>query len=316
MTEKKLLVLCNSLLGLPALDALLRQGVVAGVGLPALDHEATERLLARLAQSPEVPVQRFEKLGLKTALESWVLYHQPDAVLVFTFPWRIPVTVLELPRQGFLNFHFGLLPQYRGADAIFWTIRNREAAGGITVHRMEAGFDTGPVADRLEVPLSTEDTYGMYLAKLAAAGAGLALQVATALSGANAELSLVPQDEALAVSHPTPSLPHLLISWDEPANQVRALIKAANPWNKGAYTGIRQMPLRITEATALDYPDLPEAQAGTIMHADPQQGIFVRCGDGRLLRLDILCLEEGFCTGAQFAGMGIRAGERFEMPSI
>jgi methionyl-tRNA formyltransferase len=82
--------------------------------------------------------------------------YRPDLLLVFGFNWRLPREVLELPRLGVLNVHPSALPRYRGPSPVLWAIRNGDPRFmGVTVHRMTARFDAGPVlaqVDDIPVP--------------------------------------------------------------------------------------------------------------------------------------------------------------------
>ena len=78
---------------------------------------------------------------------------QPDLVVCMGFPWRIPPDALAVPRLGWLNGHPSLLPEHRGPLPIAWAIRAGEADVGITFHRMDAEFDTGPIVSQRSFPL-------------------------------------------------------------------------------------------------------------------------------------------------------------------
>lgn len=68
-----------------------------------------------------------------------------DLLVVYGFNWKLPASVLGTPRLGVLNIHSSLLPRYRGPAPVLWAIRNGDAEIGLTVHRMDERFDTGPV---------------------------------------------------------------------------------------------------------------------------------------------------------------------------
>ncbi len=308
----KLAILANSHLALPTLHDLLQQGVVAGVGVPATGEEAPERV-AGLSAAAGVPVGRFTKAALAAELADWLAAVQPTAVLVMTFPWRIPMATLALLPNGWFNTHFAPLPTYRGPEPLFWLIRNGETAGGVTIHRMTAALDRGPVVAQQAVPLSPTDTHGLHQAHLAGAAVGLVRHLTAALYNPSAPLPEHPQDEARAHYWPRPSLPDLCIKWTNSATAIGRLIRAANPWNRGAFATLRGQPIRVLAATALPAPKkpvFPPIPPGTVVSADPTAGVAVVCGDGLHLRLDIVALEEGYFTGAQLVGLGIRPGEK------
>lgn len=82
--------------------------------------------------------------GLGVALRGYDL----DLVVCYGFSWRLPRSVLRIPRYGVLNIHSSMLPKYRGPAPVLWAIRNGDTQLGLTVHRMDEDFDTGPVLAR------------------------------------------------------------------------------------------------------------------------------------------------------------------------
>ncbi|WP_433700811.1 methionyl-tRNA formyltransferase [Nocardiopsis sp. CA-288880] len=99
--------------------------------------------------------------GLARALESY----RPDLVIVFGFAWRLPRSVLDIPRHGVINVHVSMLPGYRGPAPLLWAIRNGDRTGGVTVHRMDEDFDTGNIlAQKGGIPLTDDITWSSYCA--------------------------------------------------------------------------------------------------------------------------------------------------------
>ncbi|WP_338056120.1 methionyl-tRNA formyltransferase [Saccharopolyspora spinosa] len=93
--------------------------------------------------------------GLATALSGYC----PDLVVVYGFSWKLPETVLRLPRYGVINVHTSLLPRYRGPAPVLWAIRNGDADMGVTIHRMDGEFDTGNIiVQRGGIPLDDDIT--------------------------------------------------------------------------------------------------------------------------------------------------------------
>ncbi|MGI4873116.1 MAG: methionyl-tRNA formyltransferase [Janthinobacterium lividum] len=306
----QLAVLISSALGLPALHALAAQGAVAGVAVPRLPQAPDEAdQLAQAAAGLGLPVVRLARQGLTAALTSWLAALQPAAVLVFTLPWRVPAAVLALPPLGFLNFHFAALPGYRGPEPLFWQLRNGEAAGAVTVHRMDADFDTGPVLLAEPVPLGPADTHGLHRAQLAIRGGAVALRLLASLRGEAPALTPQPQDETRARYWPRPTLADVCVRWDEPARAIDQLVRAANPWNRGALATLRGQPLRLLGTTPHSAANTGPAVPGTVLQADAATGLWVACGPGEAIRLDMVALDEGYFTGAQLVALGIGAGE-------
>src|SRR5688572_11570141 len=140
----RIVALANHMLAIPALRFLAAQGWLKGVVSIEKVHDYSLQVEA-LSAGDGIPFLRVGRHELSEKLKDWLESKEPDIVFVFTFSYKIPEPLFDIPRFGFYNFHFGLLPRYRGADPVFWQIRNGESNGGITVHRMDKNFDTGPI---------------------------------------------------------------------------------------------------------------------------------------------------------------------------
>lgn len=278
-------------MALPALQYLLQAGLVQAVGIPDIVHDATNDI-RQLCLHFNRQADIFSKKDLAASLNNWVKQHQPDVILVFTFPWKIPSSCLPVPRKGYFNFHFGLLPQYRGADAIFWQIRNREPYGGISVHKMDNGFDTGGLLHIEKVAIDKNDTYGMHMAKLGMVNVPVVQKVLKLLQ---MDMAVAAQPAGNARYHPKPGINDILIDWrNQTAEEVHALVNACNPWNKGAYTRLGQNAFRVTCASCID--DCQPGDPGQILSVD--NGIVVACAQGTNLKIEAVTLEEGIYTAA------------------
>lgn len=312
----KAALLTNSKLSIPALNIFAERGLLAAVAIPSGKGSAEELdHITYTAAQYQVPVQSFTAQDMASAFSDWLNAHKPDVVFVFTFPFKIPPGALSIPPQGFINFHFGLLPAYRGADAIFWQMKNRERAGGISVHKMTERLDRGPLYLVHKVPLLPSETYGSHLLKLSVEVIQVAEKILQGLQSGTLEATA--QDEAQAAYYHRPQLEDVMIDWHKPAADIIALVNAANPWNKGAVTCINQYPVKIIAVSVS--PETPPANVppGTIVKADQKFGCQVICGSGELIILDILYCNDSFITGAQFVQLGVSPGMQFEkLPEI
>jgi len=305
----RIAILCNDRLALPAINALLSSGRVVAVAMADKTSE-THLLVQRLCRDTNTPFQLFRKNDFGRALILWLHAFHPDVVLVKTFPWKIPLAALSLPEHGFINFHYAPLPAWRGPNPLFWMIRNRAQVAGISVHRMDEHYDTGPLLLQLPVPLQADISFGILYTQLAYAGVNatsiLLQQLATGTARA------VPQDHRKAKWYPRPAAADLMIDWHTmPAASILSLVKACNPWNKGAATTWKGWTFGITEA-ALWAADqhIQDTAAGTIVALDAEQGLIIACADGRLIRVGVIYTEEGFFEGHQLALFGIRQYEQ------
>ncbi|MFL5311282.1 MAG: methionyl-tRNA formyltransferase, partial [Myxococcales bacterium] len=118
------------------------------------DIDAASRVLASLPPGMDLLLP-----GSARDLGDTLVGYRPDLMVVFGFNWRLPREVLDLPRFGVLNVHQSALPRYRGPAPVLWAIRNGDPTIGVTVHRMDEGFDTGPVMEQVDdVPLPEDAT--------------------------------------------------------------------------------------------------------------------------------------------------------------
>lgn len=204
----------TGMFSLYVLDGLLRAGVeVVAVALPALRGRAGQpplllprRTLARgiilaggaprtildLAAEREIPVLELGGPDVPDALARLDF----DAIVVACFSRRLPASLLRLPRLGCLNVHPSLLPKHRGPDPLFWIFHDGDETGGVTVHLMDEGFDTGPIVLRETLPLTDDMTAAMLDLVCARSGGVLLARALAALDAGT--LQPQPQDAAYA----------------------------------------------------------------------------------------------------------------------
>ena len=93
----------------------------------------------------------------KHAIEPLLRAYEPDLMLCWGFPWKIPQAALEVPRLGSVNQHPALLPRHRGPIPLAWTVREGDSLWGSTWHRMEAELDTGNLLAQGSIPVEDDD---------------------------------------------------------------------------------------------------------------------------------------------------------------
>jgi methionyl-tRNA formyltransferase len=93
----------------------------------------------------------------KHAIEPLLRAYQPDLVMSWGFPWKIPLGALQVPRLGSINCHTAMLPRHRGPIPLAWAIREGDGQYGVTWHRMDAELDTGPILAQAPVPMDDTD---------------------------------------------------------------------------------------------------------------------------------------------------------------
>ena len=175
---------------------------------------------------------------------------QPDVIVVVAFGQILPKEILDIPRLGCVNVHASLLPKFRGAAPIQWSIIDGEEVTGVTTMLMDAGLDTGDMLLKAEIPMDPKETGGSLHDKLATVGGELLEKTLIGLEAG----TIVPekQDDSQAGEYARmldKELGH--IDFNQPAVVIERLIRGLNPW-PSAYTYIDGKTLKIWEAEVLD----------------------------------------------------------------
>jgi methionyl-tRNA formyltransferase len=297
----------------PALEAVVAAGhqVLAAITQP--DRPAGRGLAAaaspvkQAASRLGIPVLQPASLKTTQAQEE-IRGLAPDVLVVAAYGLILPQSVLDLPRLGAINIHASLLPRWRGAAPIHRALLAGDRETGISIMRMEAGLDTGPVLLREAVTILPDDTAGTLHDRLAALGARL---VVAALDGlARGTLTATPQP-AVGVTYAAKLEKHeARIDWARPAADIERQVRAFNPF-PGATARVRGAEVKIWRTAVADGAGEPGAVLAT-----GHGGITVGCGAGAL-RLEELQRAGGRRLAARefLRGFPLAAGERFESPA-
>ena len=259
-----------------------------------------------------VPFKRFLKNELKTGFREWLTAEQPDLVLVFGCAYKIPEELFTIPKLGFYNIHFSLLPAYRGRNPLFWQLKNGEQVGGITIHKMVEGFDAGPILIQKEMQIFPGENHGLLSGRLSLASVSFIDQALFKLEKENGTALTGQNEDALSYA-PEPTVNDLRINWEtQSAKEIENLVNATNPDYGGAITLFRGQLFRIFEVSPAELPHDTVYTPGTIVHSDVNYGVFVACKDSKFLKIGIAQLPEGYLSGFKLAQTGIAAGECFQ----
>jgi len=185
-----------------------------------------------------------ERLRAPEAMEqlrAWA----PDVIVVAAFGQILRPDVLDLPKFGCVNIHASLLPRWRGAAPIQAAILAGDAETGVTIMKMSAGVDTGPLLSQRSIPILSEDTAGSLFGKLSHFGAELLLETLPLyLSG---KIQPQPQDDSRATYAPMLKKEDGLLDFTRPAEELARRVRAMNPW-PGAFMLWQDAPLKIQRA--------------------------------------------------------------------
>lgn len=216
---------------------------------------------------------------------------KPDLIVVVAFGQILSQKILDIPRFGCINVHASMLPKYRGAAPIEWSIIRGETVTGVTTMQMNAGLDTGDVLLASEVKITDEMILPELRERLMTTGADLLLKTLYLLQ--RGELQPVKQDDSLSTYAPLLKKDTGLIDWQKPARDVHNLIRGLYG---SAFSTLNGLKLKIFRSRLVDV-QLP-LTAGQVK-IDGQR-LFVGTGDGALEILELQAPNSKKLSAADF----------------
>lgn len=173
----------------------------------------------------------------------------PDCCPVVAYGALLPTEVLDIPRHGWINLHFSLLPAWRGAAPVQAAIAAGDEITGASTFRIETGLDTGPVYGVVTERIGVTDTAGALLDRLADSGAALLEQTLDGIE--DGTLQAVPQPADGISYAPKITVEAAQVRWDQPALAVGRAIRALTPfpgaWTTVAGTRLKLGPVELAE---------------------------------------------------------------------
>jgi methionyl-tRNA formyltransferase len=302
------------LAAVPALDALVDAGHEVALVVTQPDRPAGR---GRSVLPPPVRERAVER-GLSIVQPSGVRGPEfleqlraaaPEALVVVAYGRILPKAVLDVAPRGAINLHFSLLPAYRGAAPVQWSLARGETRTGATTMRMNERMDEGPILLQETVAIEEGEHAPQLTMRLARIGARLLVATLEGLArGEIAPREQEPEGVSLA------PLLDRSDGWVDPALPARAIegrIRGFDPW-PGAWVSCRGRSLRWVEGVALD--STPHSAAPGTVLAVSAAGIEIGCGDGSVLRVSAVQPEGGRVLSARDAvnGRRIGVGDRVE----
>lgn len=233
--------------------------------------------------------------------------YNADIMVVAAFGQLLPKSILDMPKYGCINVHASLLPKYRGAAPIQWSVINGDPVTGVTIMQMDVGMDTGDMIATREVVIGEEETGGGLFDKLAEVGAKLCVDTMIEIENGTATRTPQNHDEATHVSMISKELGN--VDWNKSAVEIERLIRGLNPW-PSAYTQLAGKTFKLWKAKVVkeDTDKMP----GTIVRVG-KDCLDVQTGSGLLSLLEVQLegkkrmevdaflrgyqVEEGTCLG-------------------
>ena len=291
------------------------------VAIPTLEWlRNSKHDLALVISRPDSAVGRGRQLSL-SPVSSWakangIELYQPskatdfdqrladfDLVITIGYGLILPQLLLKQPKFGFINLHFSLLPELRGAAPVQRAIIEGMKETGVTVFQLDAGMDTGPVFIQQKFQIVPGTTSGELLSNLAALGPELIEKTLVAIESG---IAPIPQESSKATMAPKLSKAEAQIDWETKSHALVNKILGFSP-NPGAVAKFRGEVLRITNAQVGDI-DLPKGQ---VRQADGR--VYVGTADGSIELLTVTPAGKRNMSAAAWAnGARFGDGESFE----
>ena len=216
--------------------------------VPTLEALVKEHNVTAVVTQPDKPKGRGKKMMFSAvkekALEYGLTVYQPekvkdsdfvqvlkelapDIMVVVAFGQILSEEILNIPKYGCINVHGSLLPEYRGAAPIQWSIIHGREYGGVTTMYMAKGLDSGDMILKAQEKIRDDDTYGSLYDRLSVIGADLLIKTLELIE--SGEAPRTPQNEAEATAAPMITREMERINWNDRADNIVNLIKGLNP---------------------------------------------------------------------------------------
>jgi len=267
---------------IPSLDMLVKEGydVVAVVTQPDKPKGRGNKMcpppVKEYAIEHGIEVLQPDKVKTEEFAEK-IKEINPDLLVTAAYGKILPKSVLDIPKFGCINVHGSLLPKYRGAAPIQWSIINGEKVTGITTMYTDVGMDTGDMLVKAEIEITEDMTAGELHDKLSVLGADVLKETLLKLKAGT--LERIPQSDSEATYAPMMTKEIGCIDWTKSSREIHNLVRGTNPW-PGAYTSYDGKKMKVWMTSVIS-EDENNSKAGTILKVG-KDGIVVACGLGKL----------------------------------
>ena len=308
----KVILMGSGALACPLLEGILAAGrddLVAVVTQPdragGRGLQCQSCVVKTLAQSRGLPVFTPENAS-DDAFVAQLAALKPDVAVVACYGQFLKKNLLAVPRIGTINVHPSLLPKYRGASPLQWTLANGETETGVTVLHVTPKMDAGDILAQEKYPIAPDDDFGSLEPKLAAKGAELLVRVLDAFRAGRTQGT--PQDDAQATFARKLAKEDGLVDWSLPAEAIRNQLRGFAPW-PGAYTFLPGGILLKLHAVQVE-AGAAGAVSGTVLKAG-KTGPLVAAGHGALRLTQVQPAGKKSMPGAAFlCGHKLAVGAR------
>ena len=209
----------------------------------------------------------------------------PDVICVVAYGKILPKEVLEIPKYGCINVHGSLLPKYRGAAPIQWSILNGDKTTGVTTIYMDEGMDSGDMILKKEVEIGENETTGELWDRLSKIGADLLVKTLKEIENGTAPREKQSNEFTMA---PMLSKDMAEINWQEQsAEQIKNLVRGLNPI-MGAYTFVNNKKIKLWKVEVKPINQkFKDFENGSVLLADSKNGLELKAKDGTIKVIEL-----------------------------
>ena len=251
----KVVIASSSPVAIPLISVLNASNTHQLLGLLTNPDKATGRgmhvvanELATWAESLGLNIQKPENNDeIKKVIENI----KPEIVITISYGRIIPLELLEIPKSGWINVHFSLLPRWRGAAPVQWAILTGDKQTGITVFKLDKGMDTGPVYLEQATPINDDENSDELLKRLSQIGSDLAIKSLELISEG---VTPKPQASIGITLAPKISKNHGKIDWTQSSDQVVNRFRALSS-NPGVWSLLGELRIKIDALVASSLVD-------------------------------------------------------------
>lgn len=239
----------------------------------------------QVAVEKGIKVLQYNKIRLEGVEDLKAL--NPDIMVTCAFGQILSQEIIDIAPKGIINVHASILPKYRGAAPIQWSIINGDSETGVTIMQTEAGIDTGDIICVEKTPISDKETAGELFDRLADLGANLLVKALDMIEDGSA--TYTKQNHDLATHVKMLKKEDGIIDFEKSSIQIYNFIRGMNPW-PCAFAILNGKPLKVYSSEIVDYnSNLP---FGSVVCANSKQGLIVSTANG-FIRLKEIQAEGG-----------------------
>lgn len=297
----RIAIISNSDQFIPLAYTLAKQHLQVCIFLAPPEDPFVHRKAVTFCQTVNIPVKIEET---PADVYEWMEYVHPDVLFVIGYRQLLDVSHKAMQDIPSFNIHPGPLPAFRGPVPVFWQLKKGIPSLGMTIHHLSSRFDGGTIVWRREIPDQPHYNYGLVhqvFSHLAVEGVLFILD----MLARKLPLPVIDKASVRETYHKRPGLKDVSVNWQEmTAVEICNLVRACNPWNKGALTIFNGQEMKMMDARLIE--GNTERAPGTVINL--KEKICIASTDGKLISTDMFFFNDCFLPSYYLAAYGITDG--------